>query len=65
MAHRGAVVERRKFAQPYAVAEAIALAPGDLEREPGLADAAYPGQRQQWPLMERGGDMRQLLRGAR
>ena len=51
VAHRGAVVERRELAEPHAVAEAVLLARCDLEREPGLADAADPGQGHQRALV--------------
>ena len=61
MAHRGAVVERREFAEPHAVAEAVLLAPGGLEGEPGLADAADAGQRDQRALAQGGGNAQHLV----
>ena len=52
--HRRAVVERREFTEPHAVAEASAQ-PGfrDFECQPGLAHPAHPGQRQQWSFAQR------------
>ena len=64
VAHRGAVVERREFAEPRAVAEALLLASCGLEGEPGLADAADPGQRHQRALAQGGGDAQHLLLAA-
>ena len=60
MAHRGAVVERREFADTHAVTEAVLLARCGLEGEPGLADAADPGQRDQRALAQGGGNAQHL-----
>ena len=61
MGHRGAVVERREFADTHAVAEAVLLARCGLEGEPGLADAADPGQRDQRALAQGGGNAQHLV----
>ena len=58
---RRTVVERRQFADPHTVSEARLVTRGGLKGQPGLADAADPGQRHQRALAHAGHDPADIL----
>ena len=62
MAHR--VVDRRELAEPHAVTEALLFPPGDLEGQPGLADAPDAGQRHKRCLSQGAGDAQDIALSA-
>src|SRR5262249_61009618 len=54
------IMERGELGEPYAVGVAVENAPARLDREPGLADPARPGQRHQTMTAQPRLDVREI-----
>ena len=52
--HRSRIGDRGQLEKPDPVGEFIGQPPGDFQRQPGLADPAHPGQRDQPMSLHRG-----------
>jgi hypothetical protein len=61
LAHRGAVGEWGQLAQPHPVREPGTVPLGHLQRQPGLADTAHPGESHQRRRAHRFGDPGDLV----